>query len=184
MGAAAATVRICRSGSTTMPRVIEKPLLLLDIDGVLNPWAAQVCPDGFQEHALFTSDDESIRVAAVHGPWIRELEAKFEVVWASAWGAESRLLGELLGLPDYPVVVFPSTPFRPRDKVFAIADYVGDRPCAWVDDQHTNEGRKWAESRGVPTFLWSIDPAIGLAYGDVERLADWAASLSRRPSDP
>ena len=159
-----------------VPGVIEKPLLLLDIDGVLNPWAAEVCPEGFQEHALFLGDDDPIRVAAVHGSWIRELESSFYVVWASAWGADSRLLGELLGLPDYPLVEFPPTPFPPRDKVSAIADYVGDRPCAWVDDEHTDEGRLWAESRSAATLLLSIDPAIGLVYGDVERLADWAAN--------
>jgi hypothetical protein len=153
--------------------VVEKPLLLLDIDGVLNPWAARACPEGFREHRLFP-EDEPVRVAEAHGPWICELESSFDVVWASAWGADCHLLAELLGLPEYPVIAFPSPPFRPQEKVPVVKRYTGDRPCAWVDDEHTDQGRRWAESREAATLLRSIDPAVGLVRSDVERLIDWA----------
>ena len=157
--------------------MIEKPLLLLDIDGVLNPWAAEVCPEGFEEHALFPGDDLPVRVASVHGSWIRALEASFDIVWASAWGADCRLLADLLSLPEYPFIAFPPAPFSPPDKVYAIEHFVGDRPCAWVDDEHSDAGRRWAESRTATTLLLAIDPGVGMACRDVERLVDWASNL-------
>ena len=33
------------------------PLLLLDVDGVLNPFAAPACPDGYRGYAFFPEDD-------------------------------------------------------------------------------------------------------------------------------
>jgi hypothetical protein len=36
------------------------PLLLLDIDGVLNPFGAAGCPDGYAEHVLFAGRNRSV----------------------------------------------------------------------------------------------------------------------------
>jgi hypothetical protein len=33
------------------------PLLLLDVDGVLNPFAAPACPPGYTEHEFFPGED-------------------------------------------------------------------------------------------------------------------------------
>jgi hypothetical protein len=47
--------------------VSDRPLLLVDIDGVLNPYAAITCPDGYTEYAVFPEDDQPMRLAASHG---------------------------------------------------------------------------------------------------------------------
>jgi hypothetical protein len=65
-----------------------RPLLLLGIDGVLNPFAAQGCPPGYAEHVLFP-DEEPVPVCAGHGAWLRELARYFTLVWATAWEAEA-----------------------------------------------------------------------------------------------
>jgi hypothetical protein len=60
------------------------PLLLLDVDGVLNPFAAPACPPGYTEHEFFPGE-EPVRLCAAHGPWL-QLVTRFQIVWATAWG--------------------------------------------------------------------------------------------------
>jgi hypothetical protein len=113
------------------------PLLLLDIDGVLNPFAAPGCPPGFVEYELFAGE-EPVRVCAGHGDWLRELGSRFSLVWATAWGEEAnRRLAPLLGLDPLPVIPFPPLPFPPEGKLPAVSHYVGAQPLAWIDDALT-----------------------------------------------
>jgi hypothetical protein len=42
------------------------PLLLLDVDGVLNPFAAPACPPGYTGHELFPGEDLA-RLCPAHG---------------------------------------------------------------------------------------------------------------------
>lgn len=92
------------------------PLLLLDVDGVLNPFVPPACPPGYTEHGFFPGEDP-VRPWAAHGPWLRNWP-RFQIVWATAWGADAnRLLAPLLRLPDLPVIGFATVPFHPRDKL-------------------------------------------------------------------
>ena len=153
-----------------------KPLLLLDVDGVLNPFPE--CPDGFEGHDFFPEDDEPVRLARVHGEWLRELGGAFEVVWATGWGDEANsVLCPFFGLPEYAVVPMPPIPFGPEEKVPAVAEYAGERPAAWVDDSIGEHARDWARSRLSPTLLVSVDPARGLARDHVDELVVWAGGL-------
>ncbi|MEU8261747.1 HAD domain-containing protein [Micromonospora sp. NPDC048999] len=153
------------------------PLLLLDVDGLLNPFAADQCPSGYEEFDFFPGE-EPVRLCRAHADWLQELGDWFEVVWATAWGAEAnRLLAPVLQLPRLPVIAFPPVPFDPREKVPAIARYVGSRPAAWIDDGLTPEARAWAEAREVSTLLVDIDPAEGLSQAEVRRLLRWAEDL-------
>jgi hypothetical protein len=157
------------------------PLFLLDVDGVLNPFAAQTCPPGYQEHELF-GGEESVRLSAAHGPWLRELAARFELVWATAWEDEAnRLLAPLLQLPELPVIAFPPILFGDLDKLPAVADFAGCRPLAWVDDALSPEAHQWGASRPVPTLLLSADPAEGLTRSHIDKALRWAEAL---PADP
>ena len=152
------------------------PLLLLDVDGVLNPYAAPACPSGYTEHEFFPGEDP-VRVCAAHGRWLRELAARFELVWATAWGAEAnRLLAPLLQLPELPVIRFPPAPFQPRDKLPPVIGYAGHRPLTWLDDQLSPEAHAWAARRPTPTLLIDISPAEGLTRAVVDQSLRWAAS--------
>jgi hypothetical protein len=110
-----------------------------------------------------------------HAAWIRELAAAADLWWATGWGenANERYL-PLLGVDPLPVVSFPPVPFDPELKVPAVAAVVGDRPAAWIDDNHTPAGRRWAAERAAPTLLVSIDPAVGWTRPDVDRVLAWA----------
>jgi hypothetical protein len=152
-----------------------RPLLLLDVDGVLNPYVAATCPDGYAEYKFFAGE-EPVRVCPEHGRWLRELATRFELTWATAWGTEAnRLLAPLLRLPALPVIEFPPVPFEPRDKLPAVRSFAGDRPLAWLDDALAPEVRAWAAERHVPTLLIDVDPAIGLTRQAVDECLGWAS---------
>jgi hypothetical protein len=154
-----------------------RPLLLLDVDGVLNPYAGP-CPPGYAEHALFPDQDEPVRVLAAHGEWIAELTAAFAVTWATSWGDQANvLLGPPLGLPRFPHVMLPPPPFPPAGKVPASDRHVADHPTAWVDDQLTPEAYGWAAARPAPTLLLPVNPAVGLTRVTVEEALDWAGRV-------
>ena len=153
-----------------------RPLLLLDVDGVLNPFPE--CPTGFEEHDFFPEDDEPVRLARVHAEWLRELAATFDVAWATGWGDDAnRLLGPFFGLPDCAVAPMPPIPFGPAEKVPAVAAFAGERPAAWVDDSIGPEAHEWASSRGSPTLLVPVDPAGGLLRRHVDELLAWAGEV-------
>jgi hypothetical protein len=150
------------------------PLLLLDVDGVLNPFAAPACPAGYREHHLFPAE-EPVRLCQAHGLWLNELAERFEIVWATAWGAEAnQLLRPLLHLPEFPVIRFPPSPFAPREKVPPVAAFVGQRRAIWIDDALTPEARTWASSRPAPTLLIDVDPAEGLTRSVIDQAVRWA----------
>lgn len=161
------------------PVTSSLPLFLLDVDGVLNPYAAPGCPPGYTEHDLFPGEDP-VRICAEHGQWLSELATRFQLVWATAWGTEAnRLLGSLLRLPDLPVIGFPPPPFHPRDKLRFVIEYAADYPLAWVDDQLLPEAYAWTASRGAPTLLIGIDPAEGLTRPVIDRCLRWADGDAR-----
>jgi hypothetical protein len=135
----------------------QSPILLLDVDGVLNPYPD--LPPGFEEHFLFPADREPVRLAPHHRPWLHELLESFQIVWATGWGVDAnRLLGPVFGLPELPHVALPHDRFNPREKVTAIDAMVGDRSAAWVDDLVTPEARRWASARSHPTILIEVNP--------------------------
>jgi hypothetical protein len=162
--------------------LVDRPLLLLDVDGVLNPYGGE-CPAGFTEHVLFPDEIEPVRVCVDHGEWIAELAGVYEVVWATAWGEEAnRLLAPLLGVPRMPVVPFPQVPFSADLKVPAIDALAGDRPAAWIDDMLGPAAYDWAARRVAPTLLLPVDPLVGWNRQIVERALEWAVSAGRAPT--
>jgi hypothetical protein len=151
--------------------------LLLDVDGVLNPFAADTCPPGYTEHDLFPGE-EPVRLSTAHRAWLDDLASRFEVVWATAWGAEAnRLLAPLLLLPQLPVISFPVVPFEPLEKLPAVKRFAGRRPLVWIDDMLTAEAQLWAGRRRVPTLLIATDPAVGLTRAATDRALRWADDL-------
>lgn len=154
---------------------IEQPLTLIDVDGVLNPYGAPVCPPGYTEHELF--EGEFVRVNPDHGRLLRRLIPHFELIWATSWEHEAnRLLVPLLGLPELPVIEFP--PYGSyTDKFPTVARAVGNRASAWIDDLHSDEAHDWAARRQASTRLVPVDPAVGLKEDHIDQLIRFAQEL-------
>jgi hypothetical protein len=153
---------------------MARPVLLLDVDGVLNPYGTVTCPEGFTEYDLFPGE-EPVRLCPAHGEWITELRHVFDVAWATAWNDDAnRLLAPLLGIDALPVVAMPSPPFQPRDKVPPIARFAEQRPAAWIDDLHPEEAQIWSATRREPTLLVPVVPAVGLTRQAIDHALTWA----------
>ncbi|MER7754915.1 HAD domain-containing protein [Kitasatospora sp. NPDC097643] len=165
---------------------MPKPLLLLDVDGVLNP----VCPHpdaGFDTHTLL---GYSVLLSPRHGEWLRELAAVYDLVWATTWEEDANThIAPAIGLPTLPVVRFtgyvprPDDPRVPLMELFSarkwapLLRHAAGRPFAWVDDvipRRLVRGSLWRRDR----LLLPIDPGQGLERRHVDRL------LARPPRAP
>lgn len=170
----------------TLPRGDPRPLLLVDVDGVLNPWQAPARPPGFTEH--FFPGSPRVWLSAAHGELLNSLAGTFELVWATAWEHDANTyLAPVLSLPQLPVIEFRGIQQRALvfTKLPVVIEAVGERPCAWIDDEHSEEHHAWAAGREVPTLIVDIDPAVGLTAAVAGQLAAWAADLEPgRPAAP
>jgi HAD domain in Swiss Army Knife RNA repair proteins len=161
--------------------VTKPPILFLDVDGVISLFgfapSAEHLPgplhwiDGI---AHFIPED-------VGGRLVRLAES-FELVWATGWEERANEhLPFILGLPfrDLPFLDFDGRAVfgSAHWKVDAIAEYAGDRPAAWIDDNIDEECMAWTEGRGAPTLIVHTDPAVGLTDEHVVELLRWAEEL-------
>jgi hypothetical protein len=152
----------------------EKPLLAIDIDGVISLFGFDEAdrPPG-EFHLVDGLPHFLSREAAER---LKRLLETYEGVWASGW--EDRAndnLPMILGVPKLPYLTFDG---RARFgtahwKLEALTEYGGDRPLAWIDDSLDRSCRKWAKKREAPTLLVPTESDRGLEEGHVEALMAW-----------
>jgi hypothetical protein len=168
-----------------MARPPARPLLLVDVDGVLSLF-------GFPAHdpppgTWASVDGIPHRLSATAGEHLHRLAQTFELVWCTGWEekADAELphhIGAPAGLPH---VVFDRAPGErgAHWKLAGIDDHAGHRPLAWVDDAFNDACHAWAAQRPAPTLLLRTDPPTGLTAAHVEELEAWAAALPPEGSD-
>ena len=162
-----------------------RPLLFLDVDGVLNP----VLPS--PDFTVYDILDATVLLSARHGGWLRELAYTYDLVWATTWEHEAnRHIAPRLGLPELPVVEFTGYRPRPGDPRLAEAEryaarkwapilrYAAGRPFAWTDDVIP---RRLVRSSLLRTdrLLLPVNPAHGLPRAYVNRLLAGPPTPSR-----
>lgn len=167
----------------------ERPLLFVDVDGPLNPYAAKPTrrPKGYVRHRMRPAswaanypEAKPLRVwlNPAHGPKLLRLPV--ELVWATTWSHEANeWIGPEIGLPELPVVEWPERLSMASAGLFwktqPVVEYSAGRPFAWVDDQITEADVRWCEERyPASTLLLQIDPALGLQDPDFATIARWA----------
>jgi hypothetical protein len=173
--------------------VTEKPLLLVDIDGVISLFGFD--PLAPPPGSFVLVDGIGHLLSGAAGGHLRALRTRFEAVWCSGWEDKANdYLPLALGLPEpLPYLSFghvesapPSRPGLPLArnprrghwKLAAIDAYAGDqRPLAWIDDAHDDTCRAWAAGRPGPTLLLAASPATGMTADHVQELLAWADSL-------
>lgn len=154
----------------------DRPLLLLDVDGVLNALGHRH-PLPMRELAV---GHHPLRFRQDLPQVLAGLRARFDLVWATLWedAANRHLVGDL-GLPPLPVIRFSEHPDQshgPTYKLPAVADHVADRPFAFADDALHQDAHAWAAARDrtIPTLLHDVHPLLGLTDADVAALHAFA----------
>lgn len=167
------------------PQTREKPILFVDIDGVISLWGfdSNARPAG----AFHNVDGVTHFLSSDAGNHLLDLRGRFELVWCSGWEEKADdHLPYALALPSgLPFLSFERDPGRGQGhwKLAAIDAYAGpQRPLAWIDDAHDDACRAWAATRAGPTLLVATMPALGLGANHVAELNAWADGIGRPAS--
>ncbi|WP_441248094.1 hypothetical protein [Kitasatospora sp. McL0602] len=179
---------------------MSRPLLFLDVDGPLNPYAAEPAkqPEGYttlcipqepgiaDEFGSYRSHRRPPRVwlNPDHGRALMALD--YELCWATTWMSDAnRWIGPAIGLPELPYVDFGDSLLNERPdgvhwKSAALLTYANGRPFAWVDDEQGDADHAYmAASYKIPALLHHVNPRIGLQDDDFAALAAFAGSLAQ-----
>lgn len=168
-----------------------KPLLLIDVDGVLNPYGSIIDPKGFKPHLLTPTDGTSsyrVLLNPQHGKWLLALADTFDLVWATTWQHDAnRMIGPIIGLPDLPVIELPHWSSQEASawttwKMAGITNspLTHGKPFAWIDDDIGFDAMDWRDTRindGIPTHFEWINPSVGLTEKNLNHVKEWANGI-------
>jgi Swiss Army Knife RNA repair-like protein len=158
-----------------------KPLLFMDIDGVLSLF-------GFLSDSRPPGEWISVEgvvhlISGTASEHLHRLADLYDLVWCSGWEekANEHLVRALLLPAALPFLRFSqatedAAPGR-HWKLAAIEAHARERPLAWIDDAHDDGCRAWAQARQAPTLLVTTDPPVGLTGAHVAALERWARSV-------
>ena len=147
-----------------------KRLLLLDVDGVLNPLSNRP-PPGFRTEWI---DGFEVAFTVRHARWLTELADSFELLWASTWeDSANESIGPLLRLPPLPVIHFSKERVGDTCKLNDVRNFVGDRPCVCIDDELFADAFKWADDRPAPTLAIRPAATVGMTITHFEQVCEF-----------
>ncbi|MFB9967573.1 HAD domain-containing protein [Sinosporangium siamense] len=164
--------------------MIERPLLLVDVDGVLNP-LGRPTPDFRKYECHVEGQTYTVFLNSRHGTRLLSLavETGSELVWATTWEHwANEWIAPRLSLPQLPVIKLPPNvrgQFGEMFKTPAIAEYVGRRPFVWFDDQVWAADEDYLRAHpGVGDFLLvQVDPRVGLTQTEFGYAREWLRRL-------
>lgn len=166
------------------PAKSHLPLILLDVDGVLNAFSYSPAETSLPDTAFSDLTEYNVWNEA-HGRsyrfWVSpELIADIraihdsgltEIAWLTSWRDEANTqVAPTLGLPRFPVVGYPRgiSDYSWKQQTAMEALWLG-RPVAWLDDDEILYPASSAfDEAPFPTLTISPDPRVGLTRADID----------------
>lgn len=167
---------------------MDGTLLLLDVDGVLNP-ARRSSPRFRRFECVADGEWFRLLLDPRHGAKLTALirETGATLTWATTWGERANAeICPRIGLPPLPVIPIDGDPPRPPGvnlKTWHVAEYVRGRPFVWFDDDLGPADLEFLNGHpGVGDFLVvAVDPRDGLGDAHLDAARRWLTM--RRPQD-
>jgi hypothetical protein len=164
------------------------PLILLDVDGVLNPAGAHVA--GYRRQWVFPNGiAHRLQLNSEHGPMLTDMAdaTDAELVWASYWRARANTwIAPRIGLPALRFIPIPtrirlsSKPPSPGPwKARHAAAWAGRTPFVWFEDDTQVAGCLAREPGLGKHLVVQVDPAVGLTGQHVAQARVWLDDLDR-----
>lgn len=175
----------------------DKPWLLIDVDGVLNPLGEPLERPGFTAHEITDEYGKTflVRLNPEHGEWLLSLTDVYDLAWATTWWeVVDERIAPLVGLPSgLPKVPLPRPTREWKERCAYKTPHVrrwdDGRPLAWLDDQFlwrdndydvlTCGEDKWTRlTKGSPAvedaLLLDVNELHGLQPQQIEQARVWA----------
>jgi hypothetical protein len=163
--------------------VPDRPLVLIDVDGVLNViatakerrrlcyhegWRQKRVETGVGAFRLFWNPDT--------GPLLNRLAAETgaELAWGTTWEEYANLIvGPLVGLPRLPVASVSDFPHKAN----GIVPFTAGRPFVWFDDEPDAAEVTAVLAIGQPHLVVKVDEREGLTEQHVAAAREWLLGL-------
>jgi hypothetical protein len=168
----------------------RRPLILVDVDGVLNVLAGAKRRRHLAYHHGWIQKRVDVGgltfrlfVNPQFGGWLRKLAADTgaELAWGTTWEEYANLcVGPLVGLPRLPVapVTDWESPSRRRHKAHGLVPWTQGRPFVWFDDE-PDAAEVTAHLAGdQPHLVVHVDESTGLTEEHVDAARNWLATLN------
>jgi hypothetical protein len=160
----------------------DRPILAVDVDGVLNAISGGNPPTGWRDAKV---RGFRIRHNPEHGARLVAIadECGAELTWCTTWEEmANEHIRQLVGLPELPVV--PMEPGRAGrkfsqwesvgvTKAAAMRVYAGDRPFCWLDDEP--DAADELRSLAVPHLVVQVHGELGLQDEHFDAARTWLA---------
>jgi len=175
----------CAPGESVRGSAADRPLLLVDIDGVISLFGgvelSSGAPFAGRAGSFHSIDGMPHFLSSTAAAHLLDLQGHFELAWCSGWEEKANEhLPHLLGLPPaLPFLRFERSVGRANAhwKLDAIDEFAGERALAWIDDALNAACHEWAAARPAPTLLVQTEPEHGLTEREAVLLSAWAAKL-------
>jgi hypothetical protein len=175
-----------------------KPIMLLDVDGPLNPFAAKATkrPEGYTTHRMRPTGWtdlalKPLRVWLDHNMGAKLKSLGYQIIWCTAWREDANeWISPHIGLPtDLEYIDWGPHDVHLEDKPYTklhwkttqivswLQEHHPDTDFIWVDDETTDKDEKFLKAAtDVNVKIFTINPKTGITDSDLADMADWKST--------
>lgn len=149
----------------------NRPIVFIDVDGVLNPFAEPrfLKPFGFKRHRILDNDSNTkytMWLNREHAEWLKSLTDIADLAWSTTWNDSANHIGYIIGLPPLPFaqaehcIGIGGKKFTLKSK--SIIELANGRPIIWIDDDHDGHDQGFMKNNATKFALIHVPGFHGL----------------------